>query len=230
MASEQTSRQGVPSALTPDLVVVRTPDSEGAQAFRSVRETLRHARADTPIRSILLADAGSRDHAGEAAANIGASFALSGDRTVLIDLDAANPVLHQVLNTPVSPGLIDWLSAANESNDQTPALHATAIDHLSVLPPGARSESSTWIPIADLLTERSSQRLITELQATASCVLFHASMVPASSQALTIAAQVDAVVLIVRSGTTKRTDAQRAKESLERVGANLLGVVLTDGR
>lgn len=230
MASEQTSQTRAPSVLTPDLVVVRLPDSDGAQAYRSVRETLRHTRSESPIRSILLADAGSDDQAGEAAANIGASFALNGDPTVLVDLDSTNPVLHLLLNTPASPGLIDWLSLTTGDEREAPEPFDTAIDRLTVLPPGAQSDSSTRAPVADLLTDAACQQLFETLGGNARYVICHASVSPISSQALTVAAHVDAVVILVRSGTTKRTDAQRAKESLERVGANLLGVVLTDGR
>ena len=38
------------------------------------------------------------------------------------------------------------------------------------------------------------------------------------------------VLLIVRAGRTRRPAAQRAKEQLLRVGANLLGVILTDAK
>jgi Mrp family chromosome partitioning ATPase len=228
VTSSEPQGQRPPSALTPDLVVVRTPESEGAQAYRSVRETLRHARRGEPIRSVLLADAGSRDHAGEAAANIGASFALNGDPTVLVDVDSSNPVLHQVLNTPVSPGLIEWLSGRPSADNPGPEPFSTAVDNLAVLPPGAAQDPTGYAPVADLLTDDACQRLLDALRQRARYVIFHASVAPVSSQALTVAASVDAVVLIVRSGMTKRTDAQRAKESLERVGANLLGVVLTE--
>ena len=226
MASEQTRET---TTITPDLAVLRDQDSDAAQAYRSVRETLRHARDEEPIRSILLADTGSRDQTGEAAANIAASFALNGDPTVLLDLDAGQPALSGIFMTPGNPGLIDWLAGADEDGVVAPEGFSSGIDGLSIIPPGLRSATSNRAALADLLTDRRCQRLISALGATAGRIIFHASVSPVSSQALTVAAEVDAVVLIVRSGATKRTDAQRAKESLQRVGANLLGVVLTHG-
>ncbi len=212
-----------PSIMTPDLVVVREPDSDGAQAYRSVRETIRHARSDPPVRSVLLADAGSRDQAGEVIANVGASFALNGSPTVLVDADGSNPSLHRLLNTPLSPGLIERLS----SGSANPL--STAVASLSVIPVGTRADS-TVLPLADLLSDETCQQLVTELTSSARYVLFNATVAPVSSEALTIAANVDAVLLLVRSSVTRRTDAQRARESLERVGANILGAVLTDSR
>jgi Mrp family chromosome partitioning ATPase len=225
MDSEQNSTQ---DTSMPDLIVVREPDSEAAQAYRSVRETLRHANGEQPIRSVLLADCGSRDRAGEAAANIGASFALNREPTVLIDLDARAPVLHALFNTAASPGLIDWLAGDSVAEGSAPEVIRTSIKNLSVLPPGDRSTASTQAPIADLLTDSAFRSLVASLGTSTGCVAFHGTVAPMSSQVLTAAANVDAVVMIIRSGVTKRTDAQRAKESLQRVGANLLGVVLTE--
>jgi Mrp family chromosome partitioning ATPase len=222
MAAEQTP------APVPDLVVVREPDSPGAQAYRSVRETLRHAQTDVPVRSLLLADAGSGDQTGEASANIAASFALNGERTVLIDLDAARPVINSLVNGAASPGLIDWLAAERAASGKRPVPHPSGIEDLTVLPAGERGGSGPQAPLADLLTDTRCRALIQTLEADAHYVVFHASVAPITSQALTVAANVDAVVLIVRSGITRRTDAQNAKESLERVGATLLGVVLTE--
>lgn len=225
MAAEQSRAS---SATTPDLVVLRDPDSEPAQAYRSVRETLRHAGDDeSPVRSILLADAGSRDASGVAAANIAASFALNGEPTVLVDLDAANPVIPGLFIAPNSPGLIDWLAESSESGTGPPDIMSTGIENLAILPAGVRSESSSRAALADLLNDRRCRTLIDTLSAN-SRIIFHGTVAPVSSQALTVAASVDAVVLLVRSGVTKRTDAQRAKGSFQRVGANLLGVVLTN--
>jgi Mrp family chromosome partitioning ATPase len=212
-----------------DLVVVQSPDSDAAQAYRSVRETLRHARADVPIRSILLADAGSNDQTGEAAANIAASFALNGNPTVLVDLDPANPVLEGWLGGAGGAGLLDWLRDEGDEPHAVPVAQ-TGIEHLSFLATGGSQNQGPSLrgSIADLMTDRACERLIGQLGSNHSHVIFHGAVAPVTSQVLTVAAHVDAVVLIVRSGATKRTDAQRAREALQRVGANLLGVVLTD--
>jgi Mrp family chromosome partitioning ATPase len=211
------------------LVVVQSPNSDAAQAYRSVRETIRHAQSTSPVRSILLADAGSNDQTGEAAANIAASFALNGNQTVLVDLDAADASLEQWFGSAGDSGLVDWLRGTESDDDGVP-LTTTGIAHLSILTGGGQQSQGASLQgsIADLMTDQSCQRLIDQLGSDHSYVLFHGSVAPVTGQVLTVAAHVDAVVLIVRSGTTKRTDAQRAKESLQRVGANLLGVVLTE--
>lgn len=227
MTAEQTTGTSRHSIAVPDLEVISAPDSRAAQAYRAVRESVRHASADRPVRSVLLADPGTRNQAGVAVANLGASFALNGDTTVVIDSDATNPVLHSMLNVPLSPGLLEWLSA--EESNHGPEPSSTGVDSLFVVPAGSRVGGQNR-SMSDLLTGASIDRLSDNLSATAKYLLFHAPPLTDSSEALAIGAHVDAVLMVIRSGSTKRSDAQRARESLERVGARILGAVLTDAR
>jgi Mrp family chromosome partitioning ATPase len=44
-----------------------------------------------------------------------------------------------------------------------------------------------------------------------------------------VAGQVDGVIVVIRAGKTRRARALEAKETLERIGARLLGTVLIEG-
>jgi Mrp family chromosome partitioning ATPase len=205
--------------------MVRDPESPAARAYRSVRASIRHARQDTPIRSVLIAEPGVGDQTGHPAANIALSFALNQDQTVLIDTNTAEPIQHHLFHTPPGPGLAEWLAGVNPQ-EASPAA-ATGIDGLALIPAGEASALGGRSG-ADLLNAERCSSLIQSLGHTARFIVFHAPALPFSSEALTVAAEVDAVVLVVRSGVTKRTDAQRAREALDRVGANVLGAILTD--
>jgi Mrp family chromosome partitioning ATPase len=52
----------------------------------------------------------------------------------------------------------------------------------------------------------------------------------ALADAAVLAPRLEGILLVVSAGHTKRDLARRAREQLERVNANLLGVVLTDVR
>jgi protein-tyrosine kinase len=59
-------------------------------------------------------------------------------------------------------------------------------------------------------------------------VVLDAAPVTAVADATILAARVDGMLLVVDSGRTRRDPARRAKEQLDRVGARILGVVLTN--
>jgi Mrp family chromosome partitioning ATPase len=225
VTADDQGRTGTVAEEGLNLIVVRTPESPAAGAYRSVRATIRNAQADSPIRSLLIAESGVGDQSGVAGANIAASFAMNGDRTVIIDADCYSPNLHQLVGTSPSPGLLDWLGS--RGSDQRPTPLETPIEGLRLLPAGSMQALRGRSP-ADMLTTDGCRELITSLEADARFVVFHAPQLPVSSEALTIASLADAVLLVIRSGVTKRTDAQRAREALSRVGAKVLGAILTD--
>jgi Mrp family chromosome partitioning ATPase len=215
-----------PEVLKPNLVVVNDPDSAVAEAYRGLRATLKYSRAEPRVQTVLLVDTGTGGQGAEAAANLAASIALGGDTATLVDANPRAPTQHALLNTPLSPGLVEWFVAG----DLVPiSPHRTAIERLSVVPAGDLGSPPSR-STADLVAGDAAIRLLSELRDGARFVLVHCAPMPAASDALGLAPHVDAVLLLVRAGTTKRTHAQQAREALDRVGARVLGVVLTDAR
>ena len=70
--------------------------------------------------------------------------------------------------------------------------------------------------------------MLAAIGAVADVVLIDAPPVVAVADATILAARVDGVLLVVDSGRTRRDTARRATEQLQRVGARLLGAVLTN--
>lgn len=212
-----------------ELAVVREPDSAVAEAYRSLRSTVKFAGVVPPVRSVLIADAGTNGQHVSAAANLAAALALAGDSTILIDADMRRPQLHRAFGVPESPGLADALRA---DIDLDSILSPTSVANLRMLPAG-RAGGSAGPAVAwpsDLLNGDACRRLLDELTSQAEFLVVNAPPLTEAGDALALAAQVDGVLLLVRSGKTKRVHAQQAKESLQRVGARLLGAVLTDTR
>jgi capsular exopolysaccharide synthesis family protein len=81
---------------------------------------------------------------------------------------------------------------------------------------------------SELLSSERFTRVLASIADAADVVLLDAAPVSAVADATILATRVDGVLLVVDSGRTRRDAARRAKEQLERVGARLLGVVLTN--
>ena len=215
-------------ALAPsNLTMLSEPSSRAAEAYRSLRASVKFADVEPPIRSVLIADTGSGDQHSAIAANLAASLALAGDSVILIDANLRSPRLHELVGARNDSGLADWLAAENP--DAFAPVVATHVEGLRFLAAGSaaklgRSGSSP----ADQLGSQPFVGLVQRLQQEADFLIFDAPPLSEVGDALAIAARTDAVLLLVRSGRTKRAAAQRAKESLDRIGARILGAVLTD--
>jgi len=70
------------------------------------------------------------------------------------------------------------------------------------------------------------KELLTELQEQADFIIFDSPPVIAVTDALVLATQVDGVVLVLDFGEVTRDAAKQTKQLLEKVKANILGVVL----
>jgi non-specific protein-tyrosine kinase len=225
--TQDRTSEGQRPATANALTLLANPASATAEAYRSLRASVKFAGVKPSVRSVLIADAGSKGQHSEVAANLAAALALGGDTTILIDADLRQPALHQQFGVANQSGLSDWL-AAGDSAAPIP-LSSTAIDGLSLLTAGTASGNRGYgaAPV-DFLSSDHFVDLLQRLADAAEYLVFDAPSLADVGDALTIAARVDAVLLLVRSGRTKRAAAQKAKESLDRVGARLLGAVLTD--
>ena len=208
-----------------DLAVVASPASATAEAYRSLRSTVKFAGGEPPIRSLLVADAGTGGQHGAVAANLAAALALGGDSVVLVDADLRQPRLREIFRHGNEPGLAEWL--ADPDTVRPLPLTESGVPNLRLLTAGHDRGTDGMAP-GDLLNGDAFSRLLTLLREEATFVIFDAPALPEVSDALAIAARVDGAILLIRSGKTRRPAAQQAKEALDRVGTRILGAVLTD--
>lgn len=205
--------------MTPNLILLTDPTSPAAEAYRRLRVNLTSAGRERPLRTILVAAAGSDDDKASVVANLAIVFARVGKRTILVDCDLRHPVQHTLFGlanvTGVSTALRDMAAPA--------PLQATTVPDLFVLTAGPVMD----VP-ADLLASPAMGQLLARLADEADVVLLDAPPVNLATDAAELATQVDGVLLTVAAGKTKRDDAQRAKEQLAQVGARLLGAALVN--
>ncbi len=226
-SQDRTSARDKRVPASSNLTIMSDPASPAAEAYRSLRASVRFADVQPAIHSVLVAATSSGDQHSAIAANLAAALALAGDTVIAVDANLRNPQLHQFFGARDDTGLADWL--ANGDADAAAPLQPTSIEGLRLLPAGSavklgRSGSTP----ADHLGSEIFVTLIERLRAEAEFLVFDAPSLSEVGDSLAIAARLDSVLLVVRSGRTKRATAQRAKESLDRIGAHVLGAVLTD--
>jgi non-specific protein-tyrosine kinase len=98
--------------------------------------------------------------------------------------------------------------------------------------PGVRLLASGPTPANPLnaLASRRFDHVLALARAQAEFVIVDTAPAGALADAAVVAPRLDGMLIVVSAGRTKRDLARRAREQLERVNANLLGVVLTDVR
>lgn len=218
-------------SLKDRLVMLGEPDGPAAEAYRALRTNLRFgARVDARGgRAYLLADAGGvSDHAA-IVANLGVACALAGERVIVVDADLRHAPgadsLSAVFGQASATDGIATSVLGPDDAERTIVLPIveTDVPNLLLIPAGVRRSNP-----ADLLGAEAFGVLLAALRAQADVVLFDAPPVVDVADSRAIAARMDGVLLLVAQGRTRRPQAQNAIAALEQVGANLLGVVLTE--
>ncbi len=102
-------------------------------------------------------------------------------------------------------------------------VRTTEIENLYLLPSGKRPPNPS-----ELLGSDRMQQLMEKLKSEFEIILFDSPpIIPVTDASVLAASEMtDIVLLVVRSGETKREVAQKAQELLDRVDANVFGVVL----
>lgn len=201
------------------LVTLNAPRSPIAEAYRLLRTNFQFAAVDRPLRRIVVTSPGPGDGKSTTAANLAVVFAQGGKSVILVDADLRRPQQHRIFQRTASYGLSTALVDA--ATPVTSFLQPTDV-------PGLRLLTSGPIPPnpAELLGSQRMAQLLQVLSQEAEMVILDSPPVLSVADAAILANAADGVVLVADAGRTRREMARRAKENLERAGANLLGMVL----
>jgi non-specific protein-tyrosine kinase len=176
-----------------------------------------------PLDTLLVTAAAHSEDKSLVLANLAVTFAQAGNKTILVDSDLRRPQQHEIWGVPNERGLTSMI--LEDSAMSNPPLAQTEVPNLWLLPSGVLPP----IP-ADVLSSQRMVDVIGVLKARAHYILFDAPPVLAATDAALLGAKLDGVVLVMRVGSTRRDQAARARQALERVHVRVLGAVLTNAQ
>ncbi|MCZ2096948.1 MAG: CpsD/CapB family tyrosine-protein kinase [Anaerolineae bacterium] len=203
------------------LITLSDPRSAASEAFRSLRTNLMFSSVERAIDTLLVTSAAQSDDKSTVLANLAVTFAQAGNKTIIVDSDLRRPVQHDIWGIANERGLTTMI--LEDGAMSSPPLVQTEVPNLMVLPSGPLPP----VP-ADVLSSQRMMDVIGVLKARAHYIVFDAPPVLAATDAALLGAKVDGVVLVVRVGATRRDQAARARQALERVHVRVLGAVMTN--
>lgn len=206
-------------ATVNSLVTLREPSSPAAEAYRTLRTNIQFASLDKPLRTLLATSTAADEGKSTTLANLAVTMAQSEQRVILVDCDLRRPTVHSIFGLPNEQGLTTLMLQA----DATLPLHQTDTPGLLILTSGPTPPRP-----ADILGSKRMAAIIGQLRNQADIVLFDTPPINAVTDAAVLATAVDGVLLVFRAGNTKRDRAREARKLLDKVNANVVGVVLTD--
>lgn len=197
------------------------PSGEVAASYHRVRTALQFALAAEGHRSVVVTSAMVNESKTSSATNLAVGIARTGKSVLLVDADLRRPQLAEIFDLEENPGLSD---CARETSRLRSAVHTVDLGGgatIKVLPAGAPNRRPD-----DLLVSDGFEKTIENVANLAELAIIDSPPVLAVADAVVIAQRVDAVVLVARNRQTKRSELVAAAAELERVGGEIVGVVL----
>jgi capsular exopolysaccharide synthesis family protein len=200
------------------------PDSETAEAFRTLCTSLLYAGNGKPSKILLVASPNAGDGRSTVASNLAISFAESGARVLLVDADLRSPMQDWIFSATTA-GVRDFAPGIDSENDLAGLCQIThsGVKRLDVL----TTSSSIKDPIR-FLNDRSFAEHLEKQADEYDQIIVDSPSLHSVPDARMLAAHCDASLLVLRQGGSNRLDAEKALQSLQRVGAAVIGVVFNN--
>ncbi len=213
-------RQLPPGSDDAPLHVQTARDSVEAEAFRTLRTTLAFSPEDRQRIAVTSSEPG--DGKTTVLANLAASIAQGGKRTLLIDADLRRPGLSKLFKIRRSEGLSNILRSAEEVGTACRArIQQTPVDNLEIIPCGPRPADP-----AEALSSSRFVDVIAWAETHYDQVLIDCPPVMAASDAAIVGRIVDGMMLVVQPKKNHRRLVIRAAEHLTTASVNLIGIVV----
>jgi capsular exopolysaccharide synthesis family protein len=202
------------------LVLEEGVDSPHAEAYRVLRTNLLFSRKDEKLNTVAVVSAGAGEGKSTTVFNLAAVFAQSRHRVLIVDSDLRRPTLHKMLRISNSLGLTNYLLKQNTLEE---VIQTTSLPTLDFLASGKLPSSSLGI-----LSSAQMKDLITELKRRYDFVFFDSPPIMGVSDASILASEVDMTLQVIQYRRYPQPMNIRAKQLIEKVGGNLVGIVLNN--
>jgi capsular exopolysaccharide synthesis family protein len=204
------------------LVALRDSKSIGAEAYRNLRSSLLLSSIDNPPRIIAVTSAFPQEGKTTTAINCAIVLAQRGEKVLLVDMDLRRGTLGAAFGiSGRTAGLTTTLSepdAIREIPTPVPELPT-----LHVLAAGPRVPNP-----AEVLSSARMEEQLREWSQKYDRIVLDTAPLLSVSDTQAVAVFADAIVLVTRSGMTRRRALIRTRDLLLRINARIAGVVIND--
>ncbi len=210
------------SKFDPYLIVHYNPRSQVAEAYRMLRTNIQFIDPTGNTKTFLITSALPQEGKSITNSNLAITLSKLGSKTLILDMDFHRPRQHEIFHKPPSPGLTDYLTSQGKlSLDEI--IFKLEFDNLYLIPAGTIPPNPS-----ELISSNPFRKFLNDIREKFDFVLIDSPPVTAVTDTLILSTIVDAVLLVVVEGSSRRESIKRAIELLENVGGKLKGSIFNN--
>jgi len=196
------------------------PESPHAEAYRVLRTNILFSRKKENANTLTIVSGGAGEGKSTTIFNLCSIFAQNNQRVLLVDSDLRRPSLHKLFKVSNSVGLTNFLLEQNKLEE---VIQTSSLPNLDFLPSGKLPSSSLGI-----LNSPQMKEFIQEIRKRYDWIFFDSPPIMGVSDASILTSMVDVTLLVIQYRKYPQAMTVRAKQMVEKIGGNLLGVVLNN--
>ncbi len=200
------------------LLINFSEQSPIAELYRTIKTSILFVAQDEHKHIFVVSSAVPDEGKTITTANLAISIAQGGKQVLLIDADLRRPTQHAMWGILQEPGLTDFLFGKASSEQ---VIRETRQDNLFVLPAGNPPSNP-----AELLGSRKMGEFLQEIREKYDVTLIDTSPVNVAVDSRVLASIADGMILVVKSEFTTRKSLRYALSFCDRLGVEIVGVVL----
>ena len=203
-----------------ELVIYSRPKSNISEDIRTIRTNLQFTSSDNDAKVLLVTSSVPGEGKSFISSNLAAAFALTGESTLLIDSDLRLGRIHKIFGVSNKRGLSNLL-VEKEIDDFEEYIKNTEITDLYVMPRGTVPPNPS-----ELLNSSNAKRIVEFLKQNFDHIIFDGVPINGLPDSLIVAGLVDRVIIVASANYTKIEELNDTKKALEKIDANIAGVVV----
>jgi capsular exopolysaccharide synthesis family protein len=200
-------------------LVTLAGDSPIVEAYKALRTNLLFSSVDKEVKTVVITSAGPDEGKSRTAANLAIVLAEAGHPTLLVDADFRRPSQHRMFGRVRNVGLSNLI--VEDMPETALFVPDEQVKNLVILASGPTPPNPS-----ELLGSAQMKGLLARFRKHFDYVVIDTPPVNAVTDASVLAASCDAALLVVDTNKATYTAVHHAKQSLDRVGAKVLGSVM----
>ncbi len=203
-------------STVPIAIVKHYPASAISECYRILHSNLKFLCSDKKINTVVITSSTSGEGKSSIAANLASAMAQVGKKVLLLDANLHAPIQHRIWDVYTKPGLSNFITEKLTIDSVTHKV----MTNLDLIASGTIPSSP-----ATLLDSQRMKSLIDHCETIYDFIIIDSPALNKAADALTLGVMADGVLLTLKQGHVKSSEAKFAQELLEQSGQNILGIV-----
>lgn len=201
-----------------ELVLLRDRSHVASESIRRLKNNIIYQHGDTPPKTIAITSPEKGDGKSTVVSNLGIAFAEEGYKTLVIDTDFRRPKLHNYYGLSNENGLTDYLEGKLPIQK---ILKDTDIGYLKMISSGTRTDRPESI-----VSSKEFKQFLKKMQDVFDVIILDTPPFGIISDSTTLLKNASVTLLVTKYRKTNRGVFLKTVEELERINANVSGIVL----